>query len=305
MNWDDMQIILAIGRKGTMSAAGKELKMSHTTISRRLKTMQEDAAIEIFEYQKKKWHLTELGQELFQSAQKIEREMLGVDRRILANDKKLSGPIHFSTVDLLATMSAPHIKSFLLAHPNIALRLSCTHKIINLTKLEADVVLRVQSEPDEDLVGYRLYRIRYAVYAAQSLLEEYGLLDDPSKWTPNSLPWITWLGNAHAFDEEGWMGRHVDPANIVCAIDRPNMMLDYAKQGVGAVLMVVGFCEKEKGMLRLTGLVEESVDLWLLTHEDLRARPRIQAFMGFLQKGLQSNAAMYGGEGISEETRWR
>lgn len=307
MEWNDMKLVLALGRHRTMSGAGVHLNMSHTTVSRRIKKLEKQSNAVLFEYSQKAWHLTKVGQKVYEIAQQVEIKMLAIDRSMLGHDEGFTGAIRVSTVDLLTTIVAEAIKDFSVVHPDVAIEISCTSTIVNLNKREADVVLRAQQDPPENLVGFRLFRMAYAVYAAESLLDELGLSNiTPDDWNPNDLPWITWSGGSHAFDEDRWMDRNVDPSKIVCKVGEPATMVEFAKQGVGATIMVSGFCENIPGMRRLSGsLVDESVDLWLLTHQDLRKTARIKTFMKFVQKQILKEKELFEGAYIPEEKKWR
>jgi len=40
LNWDDLRFFLALARAGTVSAAGRELKVKHTTVARRIRALE-------------------------------------------------------------------------------------------------------------------------------------------------------------------------------------------------------------------------------------------------------------------------
>ena len=42
MNWDDLKIFLSVARSGTYSGAAKQLGVQHSTISRRIKVLEND-----------------------------------------------------------------------------------------------------------------------------------------------------------------------------------------------------------------------------------------------------------------------
>ena len=41
MNWDDLRYFLALARQGTVSGAGRDLKVRHTTVARRIAILEE------------------------------------------------------------------------------------------------------------------------------------------------------------------------------------------------------------------------------------------------------------------------
>lgn len=306
MNWDDMRIVLALGRLETMSEAGAFLQLSHSTISRRVQALQESLGTRLFEYHGKAWHLTDVGRDVFDIAQRMEDQIMTIDRALVGQDDRLVGTVRLSTVDMLAISFGDLLRQFTRQFPHISLELSCTGRVVNLTKREADVVLRLQNKPDEHLVGYRLCRLEYAIYVAQSLLDELGLGEiSPEHWSPQMIPWLVWDPAAGAKITEAWMRRNVPDAKITCALDHPSVMVDYVRQGMGAAAMPCGLFEGDPTMRRMTGrLPGFGVDMWLLTHEDLRQTARIKALMQFLRDALNVQKDTFERPDIPDEVRW-
>ena len=76
MQWDDLRIFLAVAREGSISGAAKRLMVQHSTVSRRLRSLEERLATRLIERKKSGYELTEAGEELKMSAGKIEVEIL-------------------------------------------------------------------------------------------------------------------------------------------------------------------------------------------------------------------------------------
>ena len=50
MNWDDLRFFLALSRAGTVSGAGRELGVKHTTVARRIKAFGESLGSRLFDH---------------------------------------------------------------------------------------------------------------------------------------------------------------------------------------------------------------------------------------------------------------
>src|SRR5512146_3056439 len=48
VNWDDLHVFLAVARAGRVSAAARTLGVEHTTVSRRLKALEETIGVPLF-----------------------------------------------------------------------------------------------------------------------------------------------------------------------------------------------------------------------------------------------------------------
>jgi len=71
--WDDLRIFLEVHRTRRQSQAAKRLKSSHTTIARRLKSLQDKLGLTLFEPTKDGMVLSEFGQSILSHAEQMER----------------------------------------------------------------------------------------------------------------------------------------------------------------------------------------------------------------------------------------
>lgn len=66
------------------------------------------------------------------------------------------------------------------------------------------------------------------------------------------------------------------------------LMVEAAKQDLGAIPMPCFWGDSQPELVLLMDPPEElTLDLWLLTHEDLRNTARVRALMTFLHEALQ------------------
>ncbi len=76
MQWDDARIFLTVAREGSISSAAKRLGVQHSTVSRRIRALEQKLATPLVERKASGYVLTEAGEELKQSASRIENELL-------------------------------------------------------------------------------------------------------------------------------------------------------------------------------------------------------------------------------------
>ncbi|MEH6560139.1 MAG: LysR family transcriptional regulator, partial [Marinobacter sp.] len=88
IRWDDLQIVLAIAETGSLSGAGRLLKVSHATIFRRLTDMEQRIGVSLFNRTRSGYTQTLAGEDLTASAARIRAEVLGAERRIAGKDLK-------------------------------------------------------------------------------------------------------------------------------------------------------------------------------------------------------------------------
>ena len=288
-DWDDLRHFLAVARAGSLSGAARALEVNHSTVFRRISAFEQHLGVRLFDRQPKGYVLTPAGEQMQDVALRIEEEIASLDRRLTGQDKRLTGTVRITTIDILALGVLPrHLAAFRSNFPGIELELTISNSVLNLTRREADIALRVSNDPPETLVGRRVSRLVFAVYGSadyiarrpQADLGGHDWIGLDSEHAPLALRFARFLPGVRA----------VFRANSVAAA------IEAAKAGIGLATLPCGLADVENGLVRVSSLPGDfTLDLWLLTHEDLRTTARIRAVLDFLAARLAAEADLFGG----------
>lgn len=286
-NWDDLRLFLAVARAGSLSGAARALGVNHSTVFRRIGTFEDVLKVRLFERLPSGYVLTEAGEEMLETALRVEAEILNLDRKIAGQDLRLSGTVRITTVDMLALSLLPrHLASFRAAYPGIELEVVATNAAVSLSRREADVALRVSNQPPETLVGRRVGRLVFAVYGAAASTVDIPLAEQD------------WIG--FDSDHEALIRCFANFLPETRPIFRANsvaLAIAAAKAGIGLAPLPCGIADLEPDLVRIAPLPDDfTLDLWLLTHEDLRRTARIRAFLDFLAAALAAEAPLLEGQ---------
>ena len=115
-SWDDLRFLLAVARTGTLSGAARRLGVNHTTVSRRIRALEERVGVRLFERLSSGWATTEAGEDMLASARRVEEEMAALDRRVLGQDARLSGTVRVAITDMMALALMPDFATFSETH---------------------------------------------------------------------------------------------------------------------------------------------------------------------------------------------
>ena len=224
MKWDDLKILLAVGRSGSFSQAARELGLDHSSVSRRMRNLERRLRVRLFERRSDGLRLTAAGDELYRTSSRMAEEADAAERRVSGRDTMLRGTIRFATVDATARNLMPSLQRFMSRYPEIELQLVMSQHLANLSRGEADVVLRATNHPPETYVGRLVAHHAFPVYAAPALLAQYAP-DTPL----DEYPWVCW-GDGMT---DPWMAQHMPAARVVC---RANTALGMRRRsGPGSV----------------------------------------------------------------------
>src|SRR4029079_18895249 len=103
MQWDDLRIFLAVAREGSISGAAKRINVQHSTVSRRIKALEQQLGTRLIERKASGYELTSAGEELKLAAIKMEVEVLEVEGALGGEDDRPTGVLRVSAITKLVS----------------------------------------------------------------------------------------------------------------------------------------------------------------------------------------------------------
>ena len=292
-NWDDLRYFHAIAEAGTLNGACKRLGVNHSTVFRRINTLETKLGVRLFERRDARYILTGSGEALVARTEQITTAIDEVDRLIVGGDQTLKGTIRITAPDGFACYSLPPlIAEFRALYPGIDIELLASGDDFNLSRLEADIAIRSTSSPPEHLIGRKLFTMPWNLYDSPQFFKKtmgsFGLRQLAS------YPLIGPDRGLLRIKSMQWVEKHKEKLNIVVRTNTFMAMAALARQGIGVALLPADVAEG----LQLVGHIKAdhkrgeqkeasfSSDIWLLTHPDYRGNARVRACMQFLTDRL-------------------
>jgi DNA-binding transcriptional LysR family regulator len=292
IDWDDIRYFLAVHRHGSLAKAGAALKTNPTTVGRRLTALEERIDARLFERTPGGFVATRAGLELLPHAERIEGEVLAVERGLVGADRRLTGKVRVTATEMIATrFIAPELRTFRETYPEITIELVCTNRSVDLERREADVALRLTRPEQGNLVIRKLSRVRLALYASREYVSERGL--PASADTELDGHDVLLFADSRAFGiENGWMDRRLGSASIALRADSVSSIYSAAVGGLGVALLPRVVAERDPALVRIETEDEpEPRVIWQMVHRDLQRTPRIRAVLDFLASVLEPGKA--------------
>src|SRR6185437_2069942 len=277
MDWDDLHLVLAVFREGTLSGAARRLNVTHSTVFRRLGAIEEKIGARLFERFRDGYAPTPAGETAAASAVRLEEEVLTLERKLSGQDLKPFGTVRIATTDPLGAILMRHLPAMRALHPEIQLEIAISNAMANLTRREADIAIRPTPAPPEILVGRRVADIAHAIYGSRAYL---------TRRDNKELLAHDWIGLDDALAGTvmaRWMSENLRAANFACRVDTLPALRDAALAGLGLAVLPCYVGDQVAGLRRLAPRVLPEVRsaLWLLTHDDLKRTARIRATLDF------------------------
>lgn len=172
--WGDFRIVLALGRGGSVAAAGRLLEIDSSTVSRRLMAIEEALGATLVIRGGREFCLTAEGREAFAAAEAIEAVITSATAAIHAGRTTLDGVVRISCVSTITNLLLPFSDFLSARHPKLAVQFIPTNRSVDLGRGEADIAIRNVKPTEGYLVARRAFELGMAVYAVKGYLEKHG-----------------------------------------------------------------------------------------------------------------------------------
>ena len=157
LDWDDVKLFLALARSRTVGAAATSLHVDGSTVSRRLARLEETLAARLFERSRDGIVPTEAADELVPIAEEIEATMARFTTATDGLERDIRGEVRITCPpDVASVVVAPLLHAVAARYPALRVVLDPSESIVDLTRREADIALRVVKPTSGDLVVKKL-----------------------------------------------------------------------------------------------------------------------------------------------------
>jgi DNA-binding transcriptional LysR family regulator len=288
LDWDDLKIVHAIARHGSLSAAARALRTTQPTVSRRLSSLERRIGARLFERQAGGLTPGPLCAGLLDTLDQMDEQAQAVERRIAARDRQLQGPITLTSLGWFGDdVLAPLLARFGLQHRQVTINLVNDPRRFNLSRREADIAVRVGDFGRDDLIQRKLTDVSYGLYASQHYLKRHGRPDFANKCsghvvvalieTSDKIVPMEWLktiaGNAHVTLRTNGVQSHIAAAE--------------AGEAMAVLPRVLG--DRREDLSRIKSPLPEPFNAVKAgVHADLRNTPRVRGLIDFLARELKA-----------------
>jgi DNA-binding transcriptional LysR family regulator len=291
-NWDDLKFVLAIAKAGGLAKAARGLSVTHSTVSRRLSALEKRMGTRLFERFPEGLTPTSAGEEAVTAAKRMEVEVLALDTRIAGQDAELEGPLRVTAAQLLFQVQlADVLQQFSERHPRIELEMIAANEKLSLHRREADVAVRVTDNPDENLFGRMASGQNRAFYMSRGFARKFReTMSVSHDVAPLSCIAFKWWGRGVPKEIRArYPGAYVSLVTDDMIAKKAAVL---AGMGIGRLPCFLGDPDPE--LIRVPGLEPTRyLDIWILTHPDLKNVARIRTFLRFTADAFKANSSLY------------
>jgi DNA-binding transcriptional LysR family regulator len=289
VDWDGLQVFLAIARAGRISAAARRLGVEHTTVSRRLAALENDLGVPLFYRTTTGYLLTSHGQNVLANAETMERAAIAVGARAREGRGGIAGRVRLAMAPEFAShWLAPRLTAFRALHPQIELQILVGTRQRDLSRGEAELAIQSPRPRPQGLVAVRIARTTTVLYASKALYASTAPAGEKrlrvnSVDTLRDLPLLAYTSPFQMLQEAKWFQPILASATIVLETNSTHALLAAARAGAGVAVLPRFVARGHDDLVAVSDNVAEH-DVWLITHPEFRRDPKVRSTAEFLKR---------------------
>jgi len=294
-NWDDLRIFLAVARDGNLSAAARTLRVTQPTVGRRLRALEQRLAARLFDRLPDGFVPTAAGAQLLPLAEEMERSAEALERRQASLADTVSGTVRLSVMEAMARFLAEFVGELRGRLPEIEIELAFTHLGANLSKREADLLIRECMPDNPGLIARRLGELSYAVYGEAGLVERNPAARGEARY--RDCPWVGYDEEHSRFTDQQWLLERLAGRLPAVRVNNGLVLHEAVRRGAGLGVLPCFSGDWDPALVRLTAPIPElDSTQYLIVHRDLRRTPSVRAVMDELASLFQREAPRLAGQ---------
>lgn len=290
LDWDDTRMFLAVARAGQMLGASRTLGINQAKLSRRIAALEAALGAKLIARRTHGSELTDAGQTLFETLERVETEMLTVQARLQGTEAAATGVVRIGAPDGFGVgFLAPRLGTLAEHHPALRVQIVPTPRGFSLSRREADLAVMVGRPEKGRLVARKLTDYTLGLYASPTYLAAHPAPIDSADLAGHRLvgyvedliaaPALSYATEFH----RGWRSN----IELTSAIGQ----VEAVRAGAG-IGVLHDYLAQGSGFLRVLPELYVVRSYWLAIHENLRDVGRVRAAADWLSNAvLHSHSA--------------
>lgn len=286
IRWDDLQMFLLLARNGSASRAAEQLGVSHTTIGRRIKVLENTLRARLVERSTgTSLQLTAEGATVAAEARKMEELALDLKNKLGNVDESISGIVRITiTEGLAAYWLAGALQPWIVAHPELRVDWLTTNISRHDLFREADVGVWWFQPEDPHVVRRLLGTIGYSLFTTPSYVEEFGMPHSLEELGKHRILHFLGYDSHPGFRSWSALMRKYPPAMTLESTTTAEPVL---RQGRYIALLPNYAARVVPEFVKVPIEMQLAMDVWVAYHEDRRNQARVRAVVAEISRLAQ------------------
>lgn len=265
MNWTDLKIYLSLAQHGSLRIAARSLNLTQPTVARRIRSLEADLGIMLFERNRNGHCLTPAGKELLPEVRALETAALRVEKRSLALLDQLAETVRVEAGETTASILVRGLND-LTDGPKI--ELIARDPMVPAAGRRAEILIQHGMPEKASGLIRRVGSVDCAIYGVLDFANERTLplsVEDIS-----TLPWIGFTEPQEHYVTMHWFREQMRDRAPVARVVNSDLMAAAASTGIGVAMLPCFLGNTASRLVRLSAPVTElRADYWTVIEPEL------------------------------------
>ncbi|MEO6200376.1 MAG: LysR family transcriptional regulator [Cryobacterium sp.] len=281
-NPDDLLVLLAVARTGRFTTAADSLDLNHTTISRRIASLEKALGGRVLSRTVGGWELTDLGRLATQAAEGVESAvaLLSGDS---APSNQLTGVVRMSATDgFSAYIAAPAVAALQRKHPSLRVEIVTVTRRALQHRSGLDIEVVVGEPQVHRAEALRLGFYMLGMYASRGYLAEYGTPTTVQQLTEHPL--VYFVDSMLQVDDLDAPRRLVPSMRDSISSTNVFVHVEATRAGAGIGFLPCFMADQHRDLVRLLpDDFKEQLPYWMVLRPDSLRQPSVAAVVDALR----------------------
>ncbi len=285
-SWDLYGAFLAVMQEGSLSGAARALGVAQPTVRRQLERLESELGIVLFTRSPNGLTPTDVAFATLPYAESMASLARALVRATSAPEIDERGTVRVGCSDVVGAEVLPSILTELLVtHPKIQLELALSNKNEDLLRRSVDVAVRMVRPTQDNLLARRVGKLEVGLYASATYLALHAEPKHPQELLDGQV--LIGADRDPSFNQAlAHIGLDVSPRNFALRSDNQLAQLAAVRAGLGIGVCQVPLAKRAPALTRVLPQICFHLELWVVTHEDLKGSARVRVVFDHLVRSL-------------------
>ncbi len=292
LNWNDLKFFLSLQRRNSFVAAADELKVTHSTVARRITALEEALQTQLFQRSERGCRLTPMGEELVPYAEQLESTLIQLKDSVAGHNTELTGAIRIGAPDGIGnSYLTTCLGALQREHHGLDIELIAVPMYYSLAKREIDILITVQKPSGGNIITRKLTSYKLGLFATREYLESH-----PAIHNRDDLKGHTFIGYIDdlLFDQDLSFMEDIAPGlTIRFRSSTVVAQMNAVASGVGIGVIPYFMANQNTSLVPVLPEVNIIRGYWLQVHPDTRHLARIRATIDFIVERIRADENLF------------
>ena len=171
----ELTTFVEVAQRGSLSAAAREEGITPAMVGRRIDQLEERLGVKLFKRSTRKVTLTPEGTTFFEDCHRVLDDLRAAEDSLTVGAKSASGRLIITAPTAFGRKHiAPHLSAFIAEHPNLAITLHLSERLVDLKNERFDLAIRIADMKSADLIAAKLARNHRVVCGSPAYFKRAG-----------------------------------------------------------------------------------------------------------------------------------